>query len=97
MFAEETLYYDFTDCEDRSVLFSWLVRMFTELEVVGLDYPGHIATAVAFKENLNGDAVTWKGKRFVICDPTYIGAGIGECMPEFRNSQPEIIEINKMR
>ncbi len=97
MFAEETLYYDFTDCEDRSVLFSWLVRMFTGLEVVGLDYPGHIATAVAFTENVKGDAVTWKGKRFVICDPTYIGALPGQCMPGFRDAQPEIIEINKTR
>ncbi|MBK6681728.1 MAG: hypothetical protein IPG53_17890 [Ignavibacteriales bacterium] len=94
MFAEETLYYDFTDCEDRSVLFAHLIQMFTNLKVVGLDYPGHIATAVELKSAKNGDSITYKGRKFIICDATYIGAGIGECMTEFKNVTPEIIEIN---
>ncbi|MDW7680249.1 MAG: hypothetical protein SCK70_06770, partial [bacterium] len=47
-FAEETLFYPFSDCEDRSILFAYLVRELLGLKVIGLDYPGHIATAVKF-------------------------------------------------
>ena len=44
-------YYPYCDCEDRSVLYSYLVRNLLKLDVVLLDYPNHIATAVCFNEN----------------------------------------------
>ena len=47
-FAEETLFYPFCDCEDRSILFSHLVRELVGLEVALVYYPGHLATAVHF-------------------------------------------------
>lgn len=94
LFVEETLFFPYSDCEDRSILFSYLVRRLTGLEVVGLHFPGHIATAVQFTGNVPGDNVLVEGKRFVVCDPTYINANIGMAMPQFRSARPEIIRIH---
>ena len=95
LFAEETLFYDYSDCEDRSILFSYLIRNLLGLEVIGLDYPGHIATAVKFNVEVSGDYITSNGKKYLICDPTYIGAYIGMCMPNFKGVKLEgIIELN---
>ena len=94
LFGDETLYYPYSDCEDRSILYSILVRELLGLEAVLLYYPGHLATAVAFPNNQSfGYHFTWKNKVFTICDPTYIGADIGECMPQFRTTSPEVIQI----
>jgi hypothetical protein len=92
-FAEETLFYPACDCEDRSVLFSYLVRNLLGLEVVGLEYPNHVATAVHFKGDANGDQVVYQNKRFIICDPTYINADYGMCMPQFKKVKPGIIAL----
>ena len=67
-FVEELFYYPYCDCEDRSVLYSYLVRNLLKLDVVLLDYPNHIATAVCFNENVSGDFVTVGGKKYVVCD-----------------------------
>ena len=91
LFAEETLYYPYSDCEDRSILFAWLVRNLLKLEVVGLDYPGHIAAAVHFNGDVRGDAFNYRGKRYVVTDPTYINADAGMSMPQYKNTPPKII------
>jgi hypothetical protein len=92
-FPEETLYYPGSDCEDRAVLFSFLVRNLLGLEVVGLDYPNHVATAVRFKGDANGDQVVYQNRKYIICDPTYINADYGMCMPQFKNIKPGIIAL----
>ena len=90
-FADETLYYPYCDCEDRSILFSRLVRDLLGLQVVLIYYPGHLATAVQFTENVTGDYIVMNGKRYVICDPTYIGAPVGATMPKMDNAKAKII------
>ncbi|MBU4445318.1 hypothetical protein KJ656_09580, partial [bacterium] len=62
--------------------------------VIGLNYPGHIATAVRFNSNITGDYITYNEKKYLVCDPTYINADIGQCMPRFKFADPEIIDIN---
>lgn len=94
-FPEETIYYPYSDCEDRAVLFSFLVKNLTGLEVVGLDYPGHIAAAVRFPTQVPGESVTYQGKRFTVCDPTYINAGAGMCMPQFKSVTPNVIAFTR--
>ncbi len=94
-FSEETLYYPFCDCEDRSILFSRLVRDLLGLDVILVFYPGHLATAVAFTENVAGDYILYNNKRFVISDPTYIGAPVGMTMPEMDNKTAKIILLSK--
>lgn len=90
-FLEENFYYPYNDCEDRAILYATLVKDFLGLEVVLLDYPAHIAAAVRFTEDIPGDNVLIDGKKFLICDPTYIGASIGMCMSEYKNVAPDII------
>lgn len=94
-FAEETLYYPYADCEDRAILFSRLVRDLLNLDVALIYYPGHLATAVAFSADTQGDTIIVGGKRFVICDPTYIGAPVGTQMPKLDYKNAIAILLNK--
>ena len=91
-FVEELFYYPYCDCEDRAVLYSYLVRNLLKLDVVLLDYPNHIATAVCFNENVSGDFVTIEGKKYIVCDPTYIGASIGKAMPQFKRVAAKVLK-----
>jgi hypothetical protein len=90
-FAEETLHYPFSDCEDRAILFAYLVRTLLGNDVVALKYPGHLATAVAFKIAPPGDAFEINGKLYTVCDPTYINADAGMTMPDFRETMPQVV------
>lgn len=94
LLPEETLYYPYSDCEDRAFLFAYLVRRLINLDVVGLGFPGHVATAVHFSDDVSGDYVTVKGKRYAICDPTYINATSGMAMPQFKTVKPDVIFID---
>ena len=90
-FADETLYYPYCDCEDRSILFSRIVRDLLGLEVVLIYYPGHLATAVKFNQQVSGDYIQMNGKRYVVCDPTFIGAPVGATMTNMDNSKAKVI------
>lgn len=92
-FGDETFYYPYCDCEDRSILFSILVKDLLGMDVVLLDYPFHIATAVRFNENIKGDYFDIEGQKYIICDPTYIGAPIGKSMPDMLNLKANILKV----
>ncbi|MEA2097320.1 MAG: hypothetical protein U9P73_11610 [Candidatus Cloacimonadota bacterium] len=95
LFSDETLFYPYSDCEDRSIIFAYLISSILDLNVIGLDYPGHISTAVHFQNELNGDKVNYHSTNFVICDPTYINANVGMTMPKFKEVKPKIIDLQK--
>ena len=91
-FPDETFYYPYCDCEDRAMLYSTLVRDLLGLDAILLDYPNHIASAVEFTEEIAGDHIVLdNGKKYLICDPTYIGAPIGCSMDQYKQVSPEII------
>ena len=90
-FVEELFYYPCCDCEDRSIFFSYLVRNILGLDVVLLDYPNHIATAVKFNEEVGGDFLMVNGSKYTVCDPTYIGASIGMTMPQFKTVKAKVL------
>lgn len=90
-FAEESLYYPYCDCEDRSILFSRLVRDLVGLKVLLVYYPGHLATAVHFTEPLTGDYILLDNQKYIVCDPTYIGAPVGATMPDMDNGKSKVI------
>jgi hypothetical protein len=92
MFSDESLYYPYTDCEDRAVLFSKLVMRYTGLPVIGLEYPKHVSVAVSFPVG-DGDPVTYKARSYFICDPTILGLQVGSKMPAEYAAQLKIIEI----
>ena len=94
-FAEETLYYPYCDCEDRAILFTRLVRDLLGLDCILIYYPGHLASAVYFTQQVNGDYISLNGRKFIVCDPTYIGAPVGMTMPSMDNVSAKVILLKK--
>lgn len=94
-YPEEVIGYPYSDCEDRAALFSWLVTKYTNAKVIGLQYEGHVATAVWFGDdaNIKGDGFMYGGKKYYVCDPTYINASIGMTMPQYKGATPKVIKI----
>lgn len=93
-FPEELFYYPASDCEDRSVLFAYLVKQLLHLEVIGLEYADHVATAVKTNNRTNGDYVIFNNDKYIIADPTYVNAPLGLTMPQFKNKKAKVIETN---
>lgn len=94
-FCEENFYYAKNDCEDRAILLSYLVRNLVGSPIVLLDYPDHIATAVAFADDtyVTGDYYQINNRKYYVCDPTYIGANVGEAMPQYRKTKADILML----
>lgn len=85
-FPDETLYYPYCDCEDRSIFFSRLVRDLLGLKVTLVYYPGHLATAVRFNDAVTGDYVLVGKEKYIVCDPTFVNAPVGMTAPDEDNS-----------
>lgn len=90
-FVDENFFYPYNDCEDRSILFCTLVKEILHLDTVFLHYPQHLAAAVCFTENVNGDFILVDNRKYVVCDPTYIGAPIGKSMPQYQSVTAKVI------
>jgi len=93
LYPDETIFYPYSDCEDRSILFSCLVRELLGLDVVLLEYRNHLATAVCFNGEVQGDYLTLEGKNYYICDPTCRHAPVGYCHKDFRDKKPIIVRL----
>lgn len=89
-FCEENFMYEANDCEDRAILFSYLVRQLTEFKVVLLEYEDHIATAVDINAPCKGHYIRLAENKYYICDPTYIGATAGMCIPRYAEKKARI-------
>jgi len=95
LFAEEVLFYPYADCEDRVIFLSHLVERYLGLKSIALLYDGHVSYAVNLNnENIDGAYVLYKGKKYYVADPTYIGARVGMIMDNCKNKKPEIIVLN---
>ncbi len=87
MFPSETIFYTYSDCEDRAILFSYMVKVLFGMDVLGLKYPNHMATAVGINEKLDGEYVLYKDRPYIVADPTYVNAKIGLSMPQYRGKK----------
>lgn len=68
---EETLYYRFSDCEDRSILLAYLIKEILELDVVLLDFEEHIAVGVQLGENeYLGKPIFFNNRYYTFCEAT---------------------------
>ncbi len=95
-FAEESLFYPYCDCEDRSILFTRLVRDLVGLDCILIYYPGHLASAVLFnKADVTGDYILLNGKKFIVSDATYINAPVGRTMPGMDNRAAKVIILER--
>ncbi len=92
---EESWHYPLSDCEDHAIHFSHLVRDLTRIEVALVYYPGHLASAVAFSKEVPGDYITYQGKRYTICDPTYFYASVGMSMTQVDKASATLIPLSR--
>lgn len=77
-FAEESMFYPYCDCEDRSILFSHMIRDLLGLDVALVYSPGHLFAAVCFNEDVDGAYIMVNERKFIICEPTCTtGAPVG--------------------
>lgn len=75
----------------RGYAYSRLVRDLLGLRTLLVFYPVHLAMAVAFNEKVDGDYIVCQGQRFVVCDPTYIGAPVGATMTDMDNAKATVV------
>jgi len=92
LFPEETIYYSYSDCEDRSLMFSYLVRKLLKKKVILLKYSDHLATAIKMPNIIKGDSIRYKQENYLIADPTYINANLAMSMPKYKNARFKVIE-----
>ncbi|MEO9474419.1 MAG: hypothetical protein ABJG41_02760 [Cyclobacteriaceae bacterium] len=93
MYPEEVLFYDFADCDDRVVLLNYLIRTFTDVPVVVVSFPQHVALAVRLPSPTFGETISYKGYTFTFCDPTYLNSPLGSVIPQADRSKIEVIEF----
>ncbi len=92
-FPDESLFYPYTDCEDRAILFSRIVSDLLGLKVALIYYPGHLAAAVKFNGDVQGDYIMHNGEKFTVCDPTIESDrdNVGRTMSSVKNTQATLI------
>lgn len=93
LFIEENFYYPYNDCEDRSILFCYLVRQLLGYDALLLRYPNHIAAAVRVNRHLPGDYINVDRKKYLICDPSFIHAKVGRSMRRYKEEKPIILRL----
>lgn len=78
-FPEETLYYDYSDCEDRALLFACLVKELLGVKSIFIEYALHANIALLiYPDKSNLKSITYKGQNYIICEPTMYGFKVGE-------------------
>ncbi len=89
-FFEENFLWDYNDCEDRAIFFSYLVWNALGLPCQLIQYPGHESVTIATVSDINGCYYDTDGVKYYSSDPTYIGSSIGQVMPTFKTTAPKI-------
>lgn len=88
---EQTLLYDYSDCEDRAALFFFLVKEIYNLPMLVLTYPQHVTVAIQF-EKPYGKTIEYNGMKYSVCEPSpqKIDLRVGQISPELRNQAYQI-------
>ncbi|HEU4470685.1 MAG TPA: hypothetical protein VFR58_06365 [Flavisolibacter sp.] len=88
---EQTLLYDYSDCEDRAALFFFLVKELYNLPMIVLTYPRHVSIAVQF-EKPYGKTIDYKGNKYSVCEPSpqRVDLRIGQMLPELKDVSYEV-------
>lgn len=89
---EQTLFSDYSDCDDRAALFFYLVKEIYNLPMIALLYPTHITMAVNFTKPV-GKPIAYKGVNYYVCEPTPQKSDlkIGEISSDMKNKPFEIV------
>jgi hypothetical protein len=90
MSPEETLLYNYSDCDDRAALFFYLVKEIYNLPMVTVLYPTHVVVAVRFTKPV-GTPVIYNGDAYTICDPTQPNVNVGQVADKFTHLQGKVV------
>lgn len=97
MFLEEAFVFPYTDCEDRSVLFGVLVKEVLGRNIIGLDFPGHMAVGVATpRREARGARLVYRGNIYMACDPSYKRALPGSLSENILRQTPKAIPVRRL-
>ena len=91
--AEQTLLYNYSDCEDRAAFFFYLVKEIYNLPMIVLSYPKHVTVAVNFGKKLGKNAIQYKGGYYYICEPSsqQVDLKLGEMLPDWKTAPYQIV------
>lgn len=95
LFSEQSLFFPANDCEDRTIFLSYLIKRYLKLETIALDFPGHVNLGVFLNESFTGTYIAYIGKKYLICDPTYINAKSGMLSSEYLSQKAKIIPLTQ--
>jgi hypothetical protein len=88
MTPEEALYYEYSDCDDRSSIFYFLIREILDIPLIVVNYQNreHVNVGVALNENIEFKSpYEYKGVDFFICEPSSIGTTkVGEFQDDLK-------------
>ena len=89
---EQTLQYSYSDCDDRSGLFFYLVKEIYDLPMIVLVYPAHVTIAVKLDKPV-GDAIVYNGEKYSVCEPTPQGMElkVGEILPALKKTAYDVV------
>lgn len=93
LFAEQSPLQKYTDCEDRAIFFARIAKEIFDLDVVLFVFDDHVATGVYLPSNPNDYSLMFKGKRYVICDPSSKECKAGFVMKEYANKKATILPV----
>jgi len=92
-YPDEFLSHEYSDCEDRVVFLSYLIREFVDVDAVAITFPNHAALALHIETKVEGQHVVYEDKKYTICDPTYFGAPVGAVIPDADFERAKIVPI----
>lgn len=90
-FPGEIWYHKISDCDDRAILFSRLVRDILGLKTALVYWPGHLSCAVDVGSIEKGYKFSVGSNVYMSCDPTWPEARVGDMMHQFKNIKPSLI------
>jgi hypothetical protein len=91
--AEQTLLYNYSDCEDRAAFFFYMVKEIYDLPMIVLAYPKHVTLAINFGRKIGKEGINYKGGYYYVCEPSSqtLDLKIGEMLPELRKTPYQVV------
>ena len=89
---EQTLFSEYSDCEDRAAFFFYLVKEIYNLPMIVLSYPQHVTVAIQF-DTPQGNPIVYKGNQYSVCEPTpqFKNLKIGQGIPSLKKEAFEVV------
>jgi hypothetical protein len=89
---EQTLFSEYSDCDDRAALFFFLVKEIYNRPMIALLYPTHITMAVQFDKPA-GKPIIYNGKKYSVCEPTpqEQNLRVGELGAKYKNERYQVV------